>query len=344
MNGSINSTFNSTPNSSLFNDTEGSASIDFFLYVQLTVIAPTAIQSILCGIALIAIARIPALRTGENLFMTNLIIADVIRTFVGIWLAVYSIGTIESDAEEAHHGRACIAFLFLWHFQIFWSMWGTVLISFSRYLTIARPFRPSITTRKAALAIASTLTVGIVVASLPFYTWAKYRLRYISSEYYYRCSIDYDGTSKYITFYIFFFASSYAIPLALVTTLLVMTLHKIVQQTIQRRKLRSGVVDSGNGGNSTEKLQSPVMANSKAFWYVIAVVSTNVILPAPYIIGRLLYHQRLEMEALFSVGSIIMRIDFVINSILYVFWVKTFSRSLLDIIRCRKIRSSAVRM
>ena len=72
--------------------------------------------------------------------------------------------------------NACAAFLFCWHWQLFWSTWGTVLISYSRYWTIKDPLADGVTTRKAAFASAATCLMGIVIAVPPLFTWARYEM------------------------------------------------------------------------------------------------------------------------------------------------------------------------
>ena len=303
----LNSTFNETQPTTL-----GSA--------QFAIIIPTVVQFILSSIALAAIVRIPALRKGENLFLTNLVIADLIAVFIGICLTVLSFSDVDSEIKVVVHAIVCKTFQAIWHFQFFWSMWGPVLIAYNRYSMVAHPFRPSITTRKAAIAIAFTCAVRLFIASLPFYTWAKYSFRYIPMKGVYTCEIDHKDFKKYLSFRIFYHGISYAVPVTLTAICFVMILQSV--RAIQR--------------NASVRSSSavPSIVNSKTFWYVVVVVSTNAILPAPYIIGLFLLHVDLV-----AVGFIILRINFAINSVLYVFWVKTVSRSLVDIIRCRKIRS-----
>ena len=303
--------------------------------LQFAVIIPTAVQFVLCSIALVAIVRIPALRKGQNLFLVNLVIADLITTFVGIWITVLSFTDIDSEYKAARYANVCKAFTAIWHFQFFWLMWGTVLITYNRYSMVAHPFRPGITTRKALIEIACTCAVGLFIVSLPFYTWAKYSLRHYPKKKAYKCGIDKTDFKMYLSFTIFYYAISYAVPVTLVTVFLVMILRRLLQSARATQR-NAGVRSSSaveSGGTSVRELPSPSIVNSKTFWYVVVVVSTNVLLPAPYIIGILLPNSKL-----FLVGGTILRTDFVINSVMYVFWVKTFSRSLVDIIRCRKIR------
>ena len=212
----INSTI--MPNSTVFsfNETQPARPTK----IQFVVIVPTAIQFVLCSIALVAVIRIPVLRKGQNLFLANLVVADLIGTFVGIWITVISFSDIR-------HAEVCKTFMAIWHFQFFWLMWGTVLITYNRYSMVAHPFRPGITTRKVAIEIACTCTVGLFIASLPFYTWAKYTLRDNPKKNTYRCGIDHSDFKKYISFRISYFAVFYAIPVILIATFLVMILRRI---------------------------------------------------------------------------------------------------------------------
>ena len=166
---------------------------------------------------------------------------------------------------------------------------GTVLITYNRYSMVAHPFRRGITTRKAAIEIACTCTVGLFIASLPFYTWAKYTLRYNPKKNTYRCGIDHSDFKKYISFRISYFAVSYAIPVILIATFLVMILRRLVQSARATQR-NSGAHTSSTveAGGTPARGSQPSIVNSKAFRYVVVVVTTNAVLPAPYIIGLLL--------------------------------------------------------
>ncbi|XP_065845892.1 neuropeptide FF receptor 1-like [Oscarella lobularis] len=257
--------------------------------LQFAVIIPTAVQFVLCSIALVAIVRIPALRKGQNLFLVNLVIADLITTFVGIWITVLSFTDIDSEYKAARYANVCKAFTAIWYFQFFWLMWGTVLITYNRYSMVAHPFRPGITTRKALIEIACTCAVGLFIASLPFYTWAKYSWRHYPKKKAYKCGIDKTDFKMYLSFTIFYYTISYAVPVTLVTVFLVMILRRLLQSARATQR-NAGVRSSGaveSGGTSVRELPSPSIVNSKTFWYVVVVVSTNALLPAPLSVAHL---------------------------------------------------------
>ena len=147
---------------------------------QVAQVIPACIQLVLCAISLAVIARVRVLRVGKNLYVVNLILSDGLRAIVGLWLFIKTLP--EYEFGNQHGANACLAVLFLWHCQFCWLMWGTVLIALSRYSTIRDNLAAGVTTQKAAIKSAITCLIGIVIATPPLFTWARYINKYVYSR------------------------------------------------------------------------------------------------------------------------------------------------------------------
>ena len=134
------------------------------------------------------------------------------------WLFIGAL--YEYDYGDKTAIPACQTVLFLWHWQFFWSMWGTVLISRSRHSTISNPLAAGVTTRKAAVTSAITCLIGIVVAAPPLFTWAKYLFKYVVLDDGYFVTVytrDSSNTANYLSFVLVYFGVSYWLPLAILS-------------------------------------------------------------------------------------------------------------------------------
>ena len=311
-------------------------------YIQIALLVPACVQLFLCAIATVAIVRVRALRTGQNLYIVNLILSDVLRAILGVWVFTFSVRGYElDDTQEA--SNACVSFYFFWHWQFFWSMWGTVLISQSRYSTLKDPFADGVTTRKAAIASAITFAIGIVIAVPPLFTWAKYALKvYVAPSGYYRlvCTVDRSDPAKILSFVVFYYGLSYWVPFVIVIYYLVQTLRIVVRSMIERRQLTALPAVTVNAKTTVQFPTSVI--KSKALWYVIAVVVSNALLPAPYIVVQILRGARVVLpDKLFVATGFIFHFNFLANSAFYCFWAKTLTRSLWDVLRCRRLHNAS---
>ena len=180
-------------------------------------VIPACIQLVLCAIALAVIARVRVLRVGQNLYIVNMILSDVLRAIVGLGLFVRALP--EYEFGNQHGENACLAVLFLWHWQFCWSMWGTVLIAQSRHSTIRNPLAAGVTTRKAAIKSAITCLIGIVIATPPLFTWARYINKYIvlpNGSFFVRCGRDRSNYANYLSFVLVYLGVSYWLPFVIV--------------------------------------------------------------------------------------------------------------------------------
>ena len=141
MSGSGFEEINSTQNQS--NSTDQNlkrltlTSIEAGLYVQ------TFVHLFLCTIALTAIVRVRALRVGQNVYIVNMILSDILRVIVGLMLfTFYKMKTHEFGSQAPKN--FCVYFLFIGYWQFFWSVWATILIVRSRYSTICNPLAPGV--------------------------------------------------------------------------------------------------------------------------------------------------------------------------------------------------------
>ncbi|XP_065826886.1 opsin-VA-like [Oscarella lobularis] len=305
-------------------------------YRALSTLVPAAVQLVLCSIAMAAVIRVPALRQGQNVFMANLVLSDILRTVVGVWS--FQMFFFRVEAVTDGYLVSCKIFLYLWYFQFFWSMWGTVLIAYSRYSTVSRPLETSLTTRKAAIAAGCACIMGVIIALFPVFGWAQYDVRYMFYSQSYTCLLTGKNDNDIMSFYIFYFALAYGIPLVLVIVFLTQTLQKIIASARNRQRMTYNVQPDSVESSAGLSPGGQSMIKSKALWYVISVIASNVILPAPYIAVLIIGRSIPVSGKAYAATTVIFSVNFVINALLYVFWVRTFLRSLADVLCCRRLR------
>ncbi|XP_065846846.1 ultraviolet-sensitive opsin-like [Oscarella lobularis] len=326
---------NSTQNQSNSTELILKELFDADLYAQASVFILACLQLLFCGTALVAIVRVRALRVGQNVYIVNLVFSDIVRAMLLISFFAYELKTYEYGSHERRDACAFILFLDLW--QAFWSMWATVLILQSRHSTIRDPLEAGITTGKATIASVVTCAMGIAIAMPLFFTWTKYKVTYIIRDDGYFvdiCYRDVSNLTNHLSFMLFYTGVSYWLPFSFVIYYLVRTLKLVTQSVRERRKLSA--VDSNS---STQQATTTPFYKSKALWYVILIVVSNAVLPAPYIVVQMLHTFRGVEKNLLTIVGIIFTLNFFVNAVLYCYWVRTFTRSLWDVLRCRKVRT-----
>ena len=175
------------------------------------------------------------------------------------------------------------------------------------------------------------------------FTWAKYALKvYVAPSGYYRlvCTVDRSDPAKILSFVVFYYGLSYWVPFVIVIYYLVQTLRIVVRSMIERRQLTALPAVTVNAKTTVQFPTSVI--KSKALWYVIAVVVSNALLPAPYIVVQILRGARVVLpDKLFVATGFIFHFNFLANSAFYCFWAKTLTRSLWDVLRCRRLHNAS---
>ena len=332
MSGSGFDEINSTQNQS--NSTDPNLKKLALTFAEAGAFVQTFVQLLLCTIAFVAIVRVRALRVGRNVYMVNMVLSDIARVIIGLLVFIYGMTTQKFGSLAQKN--FCVYFLFLAHWHFFWSMWATILIVRSRYLTICNPLAPGVSTRRAAIASIVTCAMGIVIAMPPLFTWAKYTNIY-SIENGEQCVIDFSNHVNHLSHFLFYYGLSYVLPVVVITYYLAATLKRVLQSAIERRRLTA----LSSNSTETEQQSTTPIYKSKAFWYVIALVASTAICPAVYVI----VHSRLFQVSskVFAAADMIFTTNFLVNSVLYCFWVRTLTRSLWNVLRCRKLRTISVR-
>ena len=320
-------TMNSTQNQSNSTELILREAFDAGLPLKATVFVLACLQLLFCGTALVAIIRVRALRVGQNVYIVNLVLSDIVRAALLFLTFSYQSKTYEYGSHERRN--TCVFMLFLDNWQSFWSMWATVLILQSRHSTIRDPLAPGITTRRATIASVITCLMGIVIVMPLFFTWSKYKVTYIIGKdgyFFALCFRDVSNFTGYVSFTFFFTGVSHWLPFAIIIYYLVRTLKLVAQIAKERRQL-----------SARDSTTTPY--KSKALLYVILIVVSNAILPTPYMIVQILQMYRGVEQLLLSVVGILFTLNFLVNAILYCYWVRTFLRSIWDIAQCRKVRT-----
>ena len=303
-------------------------------------------QLLLCAVSLIAIVRVRALRVGQNVYIVNLILCDFARILVAILAVIRRLMKYDVGNQEAEN--LCVTTLFLLYAQLCWSMWGAVLLQQSRYSTVRDPLAPGVSTRKAIILSATTCAIGVGIAVPPFFTWAKYTLTYVVVDGQYiveQCFTSFADSTSHISFTLFYYTLSYWLPVAVTIYYLVRTLKIVISSAIERRRLTDPMTSKRTeqpatttaAATTTTTTTTTPLYKSKALWYVIILVVSNVVLPPFLVVLNILRpFFRIDQNLLYAASTLFIT-NSLVNWLVYCFWVKSLTRHLGNVLRCRKL-------
>ena len=121
---------------------------------------------------------------------------------------------------------------------------------------------------------------------------------------------------RFISLLLFRFAVSFWLPSAIVIYYLAATLKLVIQSAIEGRRLT--LESNGTTGGVSEQVATPLY-KSKPFWYVIALVASNALLPQTFILVYTLQSFLRVDSYLFQVFVVIFTTNFLLNTVLYPF-------------------------
>jgi hypothetical protein len=302
-------------------------------------------QLILCLIALLVFYRMPNLRSLLNLPVINPIASDFLRAIVGAFsIEIYS-QQAQATAGTTRNAM-CSAFHYANLVQIAWSNWALVIIAYSRYDSVNNHSSPKFTkTTLFRLAITSWLA-ALFTALPPLLGWSSFGLKKVDKIY--SCKKSPQGKGLVHATYIpIFYLVNYLVP-AVMVLLFLSRIFVIYRQYARSR-------ESSNSSNTiiissfqTERQPATVLSQiketvrSKAFLYMVIIAMSNLILVAPYVFAQSYTSVRAELgldegisKTVFRLTALSFQLNFVVNAILYVFWIRTFRQAAIALcFRC----------
>ena len=324
---------NFTLQAALLNDSPANASTQIgisllrmvFLYLNAV---PGAIETILCAVVLISAVRAKISCSPPNLLVLASATSDMIRGLHSCFALIL----YDKPVERTHLNEAvCCAYRWFHVFQYATSCWLMVAIAYSRYDVIARPLSPRLTKRRVWIVIVASMFLSALFATFPLIGWNKYHLREMPSGAGYRCSsTDQNRSAAQRSFVLVNYGINSVVPMILVLVFLTRIVPYAVRSAQWNRKRKYSRRISTKAVNKIQ-IDRMDLVKSKAFRYAILIVVSNIVFSAPFLVVKILSdYFKLVSEDNFvcPTSKFIFSTGFVINSILYVFWARTFQTSL----------------
>ena len=321
----------STENQTTFDDRLAVVRVAF-LYAN---IAPGIVETVLCTVVLVTATTKRTIREiPPNLLVLVSAACDLIR---GIHTCLSPILYKESGVEPTQLNEiACKIYQWAHMFQYAASFWLVAAIAYSRYDVVARPMNPRLTRRGVWGIVLGVVAIASTFASLPLVGWNRYALRRLSNGNYRCAGANRNGDAFDRAFVPVYFGINSLIPIIIVVAFLVKILPIAVRSDAwkeSRRRRRE------NDSNVTVSH----FVKSKSFRYVLAIVVTNVVLSTPYVAVKILrdcFEIKVNYYAT-AVCKLLLSVNYVLNSVLYVFWARTFQEKLSNVFCLRRWRRKA---
>ncbi|XP_062506439.1 rhodopsin-like [Corticium candelabrum] len=322
--------------------------------VDAIVVIPSAVQLLFCVIVLRVFYKLPTLRTSTNFPIINLIASDFMRALVS-FLAIPLFSKSNPNAIDKVSRTDEILCQFFWfcnNFQFAWSSWAIAMLSYSRSDVVVNVLNPTFS-KKRFWTWSVIIWIGSIMTTLPpFVGWSSYGYVMSASGNTYTCGIGVDGNGLLHALYLPFF---YFINFILPSLFVILYFCRIVR-TVQHQKRisnrQSNVVMFANFSSQSSSVQTSLstagqvrgIVRSKAFVYLVIIIISNAVLSLPFVcvqsysavISELRLHHKQVSSVVLKVASILFTANFNVNSLLYIFWIKTFQQAIAAMIPCRQ--------
>ncbi|XP_065845523.1 rhodopsin-like [Oscarella lobularis] len=304
-----------------------------FLYANL---APGIIETLLCTIVLVSTTRRrKARQSPPNVLVLVSAACDLIR---GIHTCFSPTLYKESGVDDTRFNTiACQIYQWVHAFQYAASFWLMATLAYSRYDVVARPINPRLTMRRMWGLIVAVTAISATFATLPLVGWNRYWLRKLKNGNY-RCSgTDSNAELSQRAYVPVYFGINSLVPIIIIAIFLA-GIVPIATRSEKWKKRRNDTIrrrqgDDADAGADDVANPRDVIA-SKAFRYVVFIVLTNVVLSAPFVsikVAREFSGKKIGDYAI-PVCKVLLSVNNIANSVLYVFWARTFQDSLTSVL------------
>eukprot|EP00118_Oscarella_pearsei_P011758 m.81361 g.81361 ORF g.81361 m.81361 type:complete len:344 (+) comp36236_c0_seq2:509-1540(+) len=279
----------------------------------------------LCLVVLYVAVRAKAYRHAHDLLIMAAAAADFLRAVHGFATPFFYWSFLpKTDIND----RLCKAYIWLHYFQYTVSAWSMAAIAFSRFDLIAHPMKMKLTIRGACSIIFLILVEAAVFASLPLWGWNRYGLLYIlDPPDRFHCGFaDRLLDIKHRSFVLVQYLLNYSVLFFLVLVFYSLIVPIAVKHR-QRRRRRNCQLQDPNVESPRSRLSVNIsdLVKSKPFAYITIIISSNIILTAPFIVVSIIqnFMQNPLGNIALPLTGLIFNLSFAINSFLYLMWVKT---------------------
>ena len=305
------------------------------------VIISSAIQLVLCALVLNVLYRLPRARTVIHYPIINLVGSDILRavlTFIAIPLYF-----MRHDHPSIGERVYCKFFRYANNVQLSWSCWAIVIVAYSRYDNVANVFDHKFNKRRFWTLTVTSWIVSLLTSLPPIIGWSSYDIRKMKNMY--RCTTGSSGMKKDLasaTFLPFFYFVNYVVPSILVLILFSCIARIAIKRQIKRPTCSNEIVVLSGFSHlsvpSTEQERQRDLAShlktiilSRPFLYIVLIVVTNIFLLAPYVVttsydvvSRDLGQPKKIPYVGMEITTVLFMVNFNANSLLYIFWIRTF--------------------
>ena len=336
----------------VFNETSDNTTYNKFIIVNVIAAIPSAFQLLLCGIVLTVFFKQPSLRTVSNLPVINLVVSDVVRASLS-FLTIPLFAFVRTETPSTADTVLCLAFQCISNFQFAWSSWALAIIAYTRSDLIVNVLAPKFNKRRFWGLATVSWFVALLTSLLPFMGWSS--VGFIRRNHVFFCRFGQDGGGLLHALYVpFFYFLNFIVP----SVLIVICFARIVG--VARRHMRSrnnsqssmqnivvltstDVSESFDNGRHTIVNRINDTIKSKSFRYIVIIVLSNLLLLSPYVFltsydsvcnGLGAKQCARAGDICIKTSALLFMLNFNVNAILYIFWIRTFQVAAIAMICC----------
>ncbi|XP_062522031.1 pinopsin-like [Corticium candelabrum] len=313
---------------------------------------PSVIQFVFCGLVLNVLYRLPSARTVINYPIINLLASDVLRAVLTFLAIPFSF--TKYDHPSIGERVYCEFFRYANNVQLSWSCWAIVIVAYSRYDIVANVFDHKFKKKRFWTLTLTSWIVSLLTSLPPIIGWSSYDIRKMKNMY--RCTTGSNGMKKDLasaTFLPFFYFVNYVVPSILVLILFSCIARIAIKRQIKHPTSSNKIVVLSGFSHpslpSTEQERQRDLAahlktiiQSRSFLYIVLIVVTNTFLLAPYVVttsydtvSRDIGLQKKIPNVAMDITTVLFLVNFNANSLLYIFWIKTFQHA-TAVLCCRR--------
>ncbi|XP_065835483.1 uncharacterized protein [Oscarella lobularis] len=282
-------------------------------------ISVAAFTILLCGFLFVLQILAKQYNSFSYMLMLNLIITDL---FGGVSIVTSATFITQKLTYTSSYNAGCKVAWFLYLFTTGWSGWAVLFVTFDRYYAIANSLK-KYSRKKAILCLCLS---GLVVFAFPLLIvagWSELEAGLVKLPYQKIgiCRLlGRNGRSKYLlTFSATYYSVTFYLPKALTVIFLILLLAiawKVSKRANERRRL--------NSRPNVENSATLSLLRSRGFKFIVAIVICKIVCVLPlqiFNLGFLAGAFDFHIPAYRST-KILYSANFVINTVLYVFWLK----------------------
>ena len=287
--------------------------------LSFVVLCVGALTIALCGLICTIQVRTQELHKVSNFVMLNSLIADLVSGVASIMLIKLAYRTF--DYTTGNDALCKIAFIVSF-LTSGWSTWAVFLVAFDRYDAVVNCMRRKFKLHRAIIALCCTISLAVLFAIFPATGLGKFEAGLFPlPNQKGMCSLVNNrvgGTKAVVIYGVTYYAVMSYLPQILTAIFLGIILFTAWK--CKRKRLR-------DAASQRQESSSPLLEliKSKGFKFVIAIIVCKLICTIPFHIHNIGIGTnafRFPL-AIASATEVLFNANFLMNSILYFFWLKS---------------------